>query len=602
MSVIGETYVRVRPDFSGFKQESVRELDRALAPTRASRVTVDRSQFRPVLTDIRSLRREAEQLSQRLRGDVGGSLDRVGAVGSRSLGTVAFRASAAGFALSLAAQKARALSEDLVGVDARATAAGRELTGVAGALASANERVRATIERDLDGISKLLGFDRERVRLAERLASESERNAAAVQAAIDANRAAFGPEFGLRGGVEQDRTSQEDPSARRRRPVPLPLRLNIAGILAASTEPLFDDLRNAREKLAAINARIARQRLSGPRLGAQLEEQAQEQANINRLENQIAEQRAQDAATAAATARAERARVAAAAQAARQAAEERLRTAISNRESRLRIDVREAELTQRVARDDRAALRRLLRFQNEQSRNRKLTEAERLAFRDDAITTRGALAALTKPADRPDLGQLRELRLANAEARAALTKGLGDNRAAIQASIAYWRSQVAGLKGIERAEAEAQLIAARGRLAGLNADRPEAKTDRTTVFDLLRSTAERFTGGNLIGQDQPFAGPTGFTADLVQFLRRSSPAGGLAGAGKTSIEVNDDRIVRGLTAIERAVLGTAPAPPTAPSSIGSSSGALERNDLRFWQAQQARTAAEAGLSTAGGGI
>jgi hypothetical protein len=47
-----------------------------------------------------------------------------------------------------------------------------------------------------------------------------------------------------------------------------------------------------------------------------------------------------------------------------------------------------------------------------------------------------------------------------------------------------------------------------------------------TAFDLLRQNAETFlrTGGNLVTGNQPFAGPTGFTADVAQFLTRGQPA------------------------------------------------------------------------------
>lgn len=47
----------------------------------------------------------------------------------------------------------------------------------------------------------------------------------------------------------------------------------------------------------------------------------------------------------------------------------------------------------------------------------------------------------------------------------------------------------------------------------------------TSAFDILQGAAETFraTGGNIIGGNQPFAGPTGFTADLAQFLRRQRP-------------------------------------------------------------------------------
>ena len=48
----------------------------------------------------------------------------------------------------------------------------------------------------------------------------------------------------------------------------------------------------------------------------------------------------------------------------------------------------------------------------------------------------------------------------------------------------------------------------------------EAGDSGTSVLDLLRQNAETFnaTAGNLVTGNQPFAGPTGFTADIAQFL------------------------------------------------------------------------------------
>jgi TP901 family phage tail tape measure protein len=50
------------------------------------------------------------------------------------------------------------------------------------------------------------------------------------------------------------------------------------------------------------------------------------------------------------------------------------------------------------------------------------------------------------------------------------------------------------------------------------------KEKGTTVFELLKEAADTFrdNGGNLIGGNQPFAGPAGFTADLTNFLTRQA--------------------------------------------------------------------------------
>lgn len=51
----------------------------------------------------------------------------------------------------------------------------------------------------------------------------------------------------------------------------------------------------------------------------------------------------------------------------------------------------------------------------------------------------------------------------------------------------------------------------------------------TTAFDLLKGAVETFNtnAGTLIGGNQPFAGPTGFTADIAQFLVRQQKTSGV---------------------------------------------------------------------------
>jgi alanyl-tRNA synthetase len=58
------------------------------------------------------------------------------------------------------------------------------------------------------------------------------------------------------------------------------------------------------------------------------------------------------------------------------------------------------------------------------------------------------------------------------------------------------------------------------------AAKDEQQQQGTSAFDLLTQNAQTFlqTGGNLINGQQPFAGPTGFTADIAQFLHRPSNA------------------------------------------------------------------------------
>lgn len=53
----------------------------------------------------------------------------------------------------------------------------------------------------------------------------------------------------------------------------------------------------------------------------------------------------------------------------------------------------------------------------------------------------------------------------------------------------------------------------------------DAKDTSTSAFDLLKQAAETFnaSAGNLISGNQPFPGPTGFTADIAQWLQRQRP-------------------------------------------------------------------------------
>lgn len=83
----------------------------------------------------------------------------------------------------------------------------------------------------------------------------------------------------------------------------------------------------------------------------------------------------------------------------------------------------------------------------------------------------------------------------------------------------------------------------------------------TTVFDILKQNVETFNavGGNLIQGNQPFPGPTGFTADVAQWLvaLKKPPANlspSTAAGGKTKFELNDDRLVRAMDRLTEATL------------------------------------------------
>lgn len=110
--------------------------------------------------------------------------------------------------------------------------------------------------------------------------------------------------------------------------------------------------------------------------------------------------------------------------------------------------------------------------------------------------------------------------------------------------VANWKKL--GLVQIDERIALAQLVKDRKDFL----DEAKDATKGTTAFDLLQQAAQTFinTGGNLIGGNQPFAGPTGFTADLAQFLKRQR--GGATGAASAA------QIARGLQLAEGITIGT----------------------------------------------
>ena len=74
----------------------------------------------------------------------------------------------------------------------------------------------------------------------------------------------------------------------------------------------------------------------------------------------------------------------------------------------------------------------------------------------------------------------------------------------------------------------------------------------TTAFDLLKQFSETFSqnAGNLINASQPFAGPSGFTADIAQFLiRRPQPERPVTFPGKAA----DNTLVQSNTSLTQAI-------------------------------------------------
>jgi TP901 family phage tail tape measure protein len=102
---------------------------------------------------------------------------------------------------------------------------------------------------------------------------------------------------------------------------------------------------------------------------------------------------------------------------------------------------------------------------------------------------------------------------------------------AFDALIANERKSLAAAKKADKLDALIKLqqtIKDRADFVeSLKKDAADGVKQATTAFDLLTQFAEVFNqnAGNLIDANQPFAGPTGFTADIAQFLiRRQRPA------------------------------------------------------------------------------
>lgn len=125
----------------------------------------------------------------------------------------------------------------------------------------------------------------------------------------------------------------------------------------------------------------------------------------------------------------------------------------------------------------------------------------------------------------------------------------------------------------------------------------------TTAFDLLQQFADRFrqSAGGLIGTDQPFAGPTGFTADISQFLRRQP--GGVVPPGATAAKTQQAQaskqtteLIAALKALTDATLGasggnssTAGLPDRAVRAMGLRYQAM----AKFYESRSEKAAVEA---------
>lgn len=125
----------------------------------------------------------------------------------------------------------------------------------------------------------------------------------------------------------------------------------------------------------------------------------------------------------------------------------------------------------------------------------------------------------------------------------------------------------------------------------------------TTAFDLLSEAAAAFnqTAGSLIGADQPFAGPTGFTADLAQWLRRRNRGTGNATTRDLSPGARDDAFAAAQNKATSATISLTDAlnrntdavigkSPTSTPATSAPAGRTKRGKPRFAYAKDAHDA------------
>lgn len=310
-------------------------------------------------------------------------------------------------------------------------------------------------------------------------------------------------------------------------------------------------------------------------------------SKTQQIQNQIADNAATAAANANAQAKADRERRAAEQQAA--AANQR-----QARELAMENDIAKAALTKRKS-DDIKFYNIAIDYYRTVARQAG-TALEREQAQAKVIQLRAGLAGVKGTAGGNDIELLR---IENRIAAAQLTKGDADDKRFVQQLVAYWRQKVKEATGYEKEQARSRLIAAQLQLQGLNQASDAAEKLGTTAYDLLTSFAKKFAGGNLINADQPFVGPSGFIADMAQYLKaqaRSTTAVGTipgSDAGFGQMKGLYDRLADALnrnTAATEASTGAGGkgrTPRISPRRVTS-----RYNDGRYYEAARARNTVE----------
>lgn len=182
---------------------------------------------------------------------------------------------------------------------------------------------------------------------------------------------------------------------------------------------------------------------------------------------------------------------------AQQAAEAAAADAKSAHEQRLANNIAAAARTAGKA-DDKRFYNEAIAYYRELSRDSSVTATERERARGMVSELRAGLKSALQ--DDGSAAALQQQLLQNALARAQASGNAQLQRRAAQHLIDFWEGQVKSLSGIERAQAQASLIAARGTLRSVNRSAEQASAQLAQQRIENRVQAARLTEG--LGDDK----------------------------------------------------------------------------------------------------
>lgn len=200
---------------------------------------------------------------------------------------------------------------------------------------------------------------------------------------------------------------------------------------------------------------------------------------------------------------------------------------------------------------------------------------------------------------------IRDQQLADKTALAQSIADLTGNKTpllrALDAEIANKKKEIAQAKAAGKSTVKLQtelnnLKIAKNEALGIAKD-----ATSTTAFDILTENVQHFlqSAGNLISGQQPFAGPTGFTADIAQFLHRTHPGtattrapitpGGRQTPAEKATDIRFTRLIDALDRNTAALTGSKPEGANRVKTPKVTGGGKQPN---FFQAREVREAME----------